>query len=641
MKAMRKIGFILLLSLLAAGVEARVRLPHLVCDGVVLQRDVPVRIWGFADPGEAVTVRFDGQEYRTTADEAGDWRVTLPAQQAGGPYVIRVNELTVSDVLFGDVWLCAGQSNMELPVSRVMDRFADQVRSYENERIRHIKIPTAYTFHGPQADVPPCAWKALTQADVMDFSAVAYFFARRLYESTGVPVGLVNASVGGSTIESWMSEEALRPFPEVVNTLALLRSDDYIRSTERLDNLRRTLWHTQLNAADPGCGRWQGAATDDGGWARCDLFDRSWARDAAGRVVNGSVWLRRRFSGEGFDTSRPAILRMGCLTDADSVFVNGTFVGTTSYMYPPRIYTIPAGVLRKDANVVAVRLISYSGPAGAVEDKPYKIVQDKREVSLAGEWRFRRGAVMPPLAGEAFFRWRPTALYNAMLAPLFGTALKGIVWYQGESNTGDVRRYAELLPRMAAEWREGFGDAQLPLLVVQLPGFMRPKAEPSEAGWAEMREVQRRAAVEIPRAALAVTIDAGEWNDIHPLDKQTVGDRLSLAARRLAYGQSVTASGPVPDKAVAKGGRVVVSFTQEGGAPAADAGLRCFAVAGADRRFVWAEARSEGGRVVLVCDKVAAPKYIRYAWADNPEGAALRNAEGIPASPFEMTVSER
>ncbi len=640
-------------ALLSLDAVAKVRLPRLVSDGMVLQRDVPIKVWGFADAGEQVNLSFRGVELQTKADNAGRWQVELPIQEAGGPFTMQINEIELKDILVGDVWLCSGQSNMELQVVRVMDMYRKEILSYENPMIRHFKVPTIYAFDGPKEDIPAGEWRACTQEHVMQFSALAYFFARRLYETTRVPIGLLNVSVGGSRVESWISEEGLKPYPQFYNTLGLHKSKEYVEMIEKSDRMRSMLWHKRLNEVDEGVGKWHADKVDVSDWDTFDLFSREWAMGFNGRPVNdeehpsvhrpitpinGSMWLRKEFDLGELRADRASTLRMGCMVDADSVFVNGQFVGWTSYQYPPRIYRIPAGLLREKGNTIAVRLISQGGMSHVVPDKPYKIVQGDKELSLLGEWYFKRGAVMPALRGEAFFRWEPAALHNAMLAPTFNYAVKGALWYQGESNTGNAALYAQTFKTLVEEWRTKYQNPTLPVISVQLPGFMEVYDYPTDGGWAQLREVQRRSVEEIPYSAMAVAIDCGEWNDIHPLNKQTIADRMVAAARVLAYGEQIPYEGPSVERVVKSGDELIVHFTKRGGKPVDMADVKWCAVAGEDGRFEWAEAKVEKGRLVLK-SRVENPVKVRYAWADNPEGAALKNKHGFPASPFEVEIT--
>ena len=327
---------------------------------------------------------------------------------------------------------------------------------------------------------------------------------------------------------------------------------------------------------------------------------------------------------------------LGRIIDADSVFVNGVFVGTTSYQYPPRRYTIPPAVLKSGKNTIVVRVISNRGKGGFAEDKPYEIVVGKEKIDLKGEWQYKLGAKMEPLRGQTFIRWKPVGLYNAMIAPLLNFRIKGVIWYQGESNAGRPIEYRSLFPALIRDWRNNWKIGDFPFLFVQLPNFMEAKPQPSESNWALLRESQLMAA-SLPNTAMAVAIDIGEWNDIHPLNKYDVGKRLALAAQKVAYGDDeVVYSGPLYKSMRLDGNKIILTFTHVGGGLVArnDEALGGFAICGADSQFVWAQAKIEGDKVIVWSEAVANPIAVRYAWADNPESANLYNAEGLPTSPF-------
>jgi sialate O-acetylesterase len=311
------------------------------------------------------------------------------------------------------------------------------------------------------------------------------------------------------------------------------------------------------------------------------------------------------------------------------------FVGTTSYQYPPRWYSLPPNVLKAGPNTVVVRVISNIGKGGFVLDKPYQIVCEGGTIDLKGPWLYRLGARMEPLASQTFIRWKPLGLFNAMLAPLLNYAIKGVIWYQGESNAERPIEYRDLFPAVIRDWRAKWNQGDFPFLFVQLPNFMEAKDQPSESNWALLREAQLRT-LSLPRTGMAVAIDIGEWNDIHPLNKKDVGKRLALAAQKVAYADDkVVYSGPIYQSMKVDGDKIIIAFTNTGsGLVARGEELKTFAIAGSDKRFVWAKAKIENNRVVVWSEMVSNPVAVRYAWADNPEGANLYNAEGLPASPF-------
>ena len=518
-----------ILSLTTA--EASVRLPSVLSDGMILQRESPVRIWGWADPSEKFEVVWKKKAHHLQAGPDGSWEVLLPAAKAGGPYEMKVGDVVLKDILIGDVFLCSGQSNMELPVRRVTDMFADEIAGYSNSEIRQLIVPKEYDFNSPQDDLSPCSWKPCTREHVMNFSALAYFFAKELYEKTGVPVGIVNASWCGTPVEAWMSEESLKDFPEYINIKRLYEDEAYCQRIKRLEGENFRRWNSVLNSEDPGLNgpvKWYDPELDDSSWKEVDMFSREWGNDGH-RPQGGSHWLRKDFEISGEMAGKEAVLRLGCIVNADSAYVNGHFVGNTTYQYPPRIYRIPAGVLKEGRNNVTVRVISNGGQPSFVQEKPYKIIGDGCEVSLKGKWRYMQGSPMPKSPSMMFFCYKPVCLYNAMISPLRGLSFSGVLWYQGESNVERRHEYARLLTLMMADWREKFQDPELPFYIVELADFLHPSDKGGRAAWAQMRQQQAKAAASTEGAVLIPNSDLGEWNDIHPLDKKTLGKRAAEA----------------------------------------------------------------------------------------------------------------
>ena len=542
-----RLSLAVLLCLCATSmVDAKVKLPALISDGMVLQREQPIKVWGTADAGESVQVKFlknatptgvkGGKlkvAYTVTADANGRWTLTLPAMKPGGPYILQVNDIELKDILVGDVWLCSGQSNMELPVSRVTDMFRDEIAAYENTNIRQLKVPNIFNFHAPQADLPDyVAWTPLTQENVMNFSALGYFFAKAMYEKNSIPVGLINSSWGGTPVEAWISEEGLKEFPKYINDKRQYEDDAYLKSIKQTEGLSFYRWNTSLYQGDAGLHEatpWYAANYNDKDWKTVDLFSTDWGTNGL-NPINGSHWFRKEVEVPQDWNGKEATLRLGCIVDADSVYVNGTFVGTISYQYPPRIYTIPAGVLKAGKNTVTIRLISNNSYPHFVKEKPYKIICGNEEVSLQGEWKYRLGAPMPPAPGMMFFCYEPVCLYNAMIAPLQNYGIRGVLWYQGESNVDRRNEYAALLTALIADWRNTFGNPELPFYIVELADFLSRDDVSGRQAWAEMRKEQAKVAETNRNTRLIRNSDLGEWNDIHPLDKKTLGQRAAESA---------------------------------------------------------------------------------------------------------------
>ncbi|WP_201981614.1 sialate O-acetylesterase [Hymenobacter rubidus] len=634
------------LVLLCAGLGhraavAQVRLPHLVSDGLVLQRDADVRVWGWAKPGEAVAVSFLGKTYPATTGPDGQWAVKLPHLKAGGPFEMSIkasNQVAVKNILVGDVWLCSGQSNMETPMSRLRDKYPDVIAQAANPRIRQYEVPMSYAFTGPKADVLGGSWVAADPQTVLKFSAVAYFFAKELNARYQVPVGIIKDAVGGSPAEAWLSADALKQFPKYEQQQAPYRDSAAVAGIRQKEQAAIGSWYRQLHQQDQGeaAGQtpWYAPTYAATGWKTMQV-PGYWA-DAELGQVNGVVWFRKEVEVPASMTNKPARLELGTLVDADSTYINGRLVGTTGYQYPPRKYDFGSDVLKPGRNVITVRLISNGGRGGFTKDKKYELTAGGQTLDLRGPWQYRLGASLPPTPGSTTFQYQPGGLFNGMIAPVLPYAIKGVLWYQGESNAGRTADYQALFTGMIADWRRQFQRPDLPFIYAQLPNFMAVRKEPSESGWAQVRDIQRRG-LALPHTGMAVLLDVGEWNDIHPLDKQTPGHRLALAAEKMAYGESkLVASGPLYQSMQTTGNKATLSFASIGSGLVAKGGgpLKGFAIAGADKKFVWAQARIEGSKVVVWSDQVPNPAVVRYAWADNPEEANLYNREGLPTSTF-------
>lgn len=521
---------ITLLSTVAT--RGEVSLPSVLSDGVILQRNQPITIWGKASPGEQVNVALGKQKASVTTAADSTWSLTLKPMKAGGPYTLKVNSLTVNDVLIGDLYLCSGQSNMELPVRRVMDFYRDEVNSYTNDKIREFKTPKEYVFHGPASDVKPTKWKKVQPGETSEFGALVYFMAKELFNRNGgVPVGVVNSSWGGSKIETWLSEKAIAEYPDKAIRLRLTEDDEYRSLLNRAERRASTVWNNTLSATDRGYTsgtKWSAPTIDTSSWKDIELLSKDWGTNK-GRAINGSHWLKKKFNVPASHSGSPAELRLGCIVDADSVWVNGTFVGFTSYQYPPRIYPIPANILHEGENEVTVRLVSYSGTPHFVPEKPHKIIFDNEEISLEGTWKHALGTQLPQAPGTTDFFQTPTVLYNGLIAPMAHLPFSGVVWYQGESDIDIRHQYTALMKSLINDWRSTFNNPTLPFYIVELADFLHPSDTGGRAAWQEMRDAQRQAAEETPRAHWIRNGDVGEWNDIHPRDKKTPGTRVANA----------------------------------------------------------------------------------------------------------------
>jgi sialate O-acetylesterase len=617
--------------------HAQVKLPRLVRDSMILQRDMPVNIWGWASANEKINIRFNNKTYKTRADKTGNWLVKLPPTAAGGPYTIDItasNKISLKEILFGDVWFCSGQSNMVHQLNIHDVTYAKDIAAANYPMIRQFWIPTLTSLQGPNDDIPTGYWKSAVGEDVRPFSAVAYFFCKKIYDKYHVPMGIINSSVGGPPIESWTSEEGLKEFPDVISIIEKNKDTAYVNSFKR---------RPVRNAPPP---RDQGLANAVK-WFDPAYVPKNWRpinvpgywEDQGLKDLNGVVWYRKEIEVPASMTNKPARIFLGRIVDADELYINGKRVGNTTYQYPQRRYHLPADVLKPGKNILVVRVTNAAGKGGFVPDKPYCVFAGSDTIDLKGTWQYKVGAAYKPFAGGGGGgfneQYQPAALYNAMVAPVIHYTIKGICWYQGEGNTGRPKQYDELQAAMVKDWRSKWGQGLLPFLYVQLPNFMDYNYQPSESNWAELRESQFKA-LAVPNTAMAVAIDLGEWNELHPDNKKSVGERLALGALKLAYNENIEYSGPLFDTAVINGNKITISFTHTGSGLISNDGepLSEFAIAGEDKKFVWAKATIEGEKVIVWSDEITNPKYVRYAWADNPAFPNLYNKEGLPASPF-------
>lgn len=647
----------LFLSLAAAvTAQAAVRLPQLFQSGMVLQRHQAVPVWGWADAGERVTVTFNKKKCETTAAADGTWRVDLPAMKAGGPYELRVNDLVLTDVLVGDVWLCSGQSNIDVTIERVYPNYTDEIDHFALSKVRLFRVQNETSTHGPKDDIRPTTinWKPLTKQNAWLFSAAGSFLGKRMFEKTGVPQGIIVNSWGGTPIEAWVSADSLRrDYPMLVKRVQFFESDDYVRGQQRANMLAGQQWDKMLNAQDPGITEgWMSADYDDSGWSEVNQY----AQLVRNRNFVGTLWLRQHIQIDKAHAGRAARLLLGTLYDSDVTYLNGRQIGSTGYQYPPRRYDIPEGLLREGDNVITVRFINKNGLPHFISQKPYLLAfGDDRfsqnpmpsdVIPLSEQWRLHMGTEMPRCpGGDVSLQNQPTTLYNAVLHPLAPYALSGVVWYQGESNTGNPAPYADFLTKLMGCWRDRWQRPELPFVIVQLanydgrqqtgnPSPITPQTSPVYSGWAQLREAQRTVANNDHHAELACIIDLGETVDIHPLRKKEVAERIGLCFDRLVFKDKKVQLFPQPVSAEVQGSDVVITFDQPlQGAQA----IPELEVAGADGRFVNAAEATAAGRQLTLKSSVAEPVRVRYAWKDCPQ-AVLRNATGLPVPPFEYSL---
>jgi len=606
---------------------------------MIFQRDTKVKIWGWASAKEKIKVSFQNKKYNTAADANGNWMIVLSPMKAGGPYTMNIdaiNHLTINNILIGDVWICSGQSNMVHQMILHRELYEDDIAKANYPEIRQFWIPTLTDLQKLHDDLPTGYWKSANPQDVLQFSAVAYFFAKTIYQKYHVPIGLINSSVGGPGIEAWISEEGLKQFPSVLDKIKKNKDTAYINT------INRTAFAANANRPKPtdkgliGPMPWYDTSYAGKGWHNISL--PGYWEDQGIKDLDGIVWYRKEIDVPASMTGVDAKVFLGRIVDADFLYVNGKLAGNTTYQYPQRRYQLPAGLLKPGKNIFVIRVINNSGKGGFVADKPYYISAGGQKIDLKGEWQYKVGDAFSKQnsAAPIALEYQPTALFNAMVAPLINYTIKGILWYQGEGNISNASDYEKLLPAMIADWRGRWKQNDVPFIYVQLPNFGEVQYLPSESPWAVLREAQLKT-LSVPNTGIAVAIDLGEWNDIHPMNKKDVGIRLALAAEHVAYSEkNIVYSGPIYQSSKTVDNKIIISFNNIGSGLITNDGeeLNQFAIAGADKKFVWAKAKIDRDKVIVWSDKIANPMYVRYAWADNPDGANLYNKEGLPASPI-------
>jgi len=637
-----KLKYLCLFVLLVPVISySQVRLPKLISDGMILQREANVKLWGWASAGEKIEVRFIGSTYNTTANNNGDWEVMLPQLKAGGPYVMQINasnSTTISDILIGDVWVCSGQSNMQFSMRGLVGIYPDDIKNSENQFIRQFTVSQGFNLNAKGTDFRSGKWQYANPNNVLNFTAAGYYFAKKIYEIYKVPIGLINASVGGSSAEAWISEESIKSFPKYFEDVQRFKAPGYIEKINKLDDERVKNWNMQLKQKDEGHKNpqksWYDPELNTADWETMHV-PGYWADTKTG-PVNGVVWFRRKISIPANVVGTPALLKLGRIADADSVFINGRFVGSTGSQYSERTYKIAADLLKEGENTIVVRIINFIRHGGFVPGKQYKILANNDTVNLEGDWNYRVGATNEPLDDRLFTGKIPTGLFNSMIAPMINYRIKGVLWYQGESNTSRAFEHFELFKLLIKDWRNNWHQGNFPFFYVQLPNFVEVNTETTKYDWAYFRETQLKALV-IPNTGMAVSIDIGEYNDIHPVKKKDLGYRLALAAQKVAYGEKqIVYSGPVYKSSKIEGNKVLLTFTNEGSGLTIKNGeeLNCFEICSADNEYYPAKAIIVKDKIVVWSEKVSSPVAVRYAWANNPLNPNLYNKEGLPATPF-------
>jgi sialate O-acetylesterase len=653
----KSIPWLVVVGLLGANLAwGEVRLPRLVGDHMVLQRDSKITLWGWADPGESVQIDFQNQQLQSRAGPDGRWQVSVGPFPAGGPYELTVqgsNLLKLHDILIGDVWVASGQSNMEFPLKAGEAGWMTGVLDWENE-IATADYPRIRLFHvsheialKPRTDVEAEGWTAVSPETVGGFSAVAYLFGRELFERYNVPVGLIESNWGGTMAEAWVSAESLQAFPEFQPTIEAIKTMDEKAGLADYDRYlaARAAWMnahaTEDRGRRDGQDLWVANNFDDGAWPT--IVEPQTAPEARLKGFDGVVWFRRPVEVPADLAGKGLRLHLAGTAKHDETYFNGEKIGESEGWDKPRSYLVPGRLVRLGQNVVVVRQTGFSGWMGMFcEADKLNLEFGHTKLPLAGTWSYQTGpdlSTLPAPSAFAKFHTDPntaSVLFNGMIAPLTPFRIKGVIWYQGESNAVEKRtdQYRALFPALINDWRNRWGYP-LPFLFVQLAGFGANKPEPAEYPWAELREAQS-ATLSLPGTGMATAVDLGDEKDVHPRNKQDLAHRLALVAANQVYGEDLVSSGPAYQSMAIEGGRIRIKFSALGsGWVVKDkyGYIRGFEIAAADGKFVWAQARQDGPDIVVFNDAIRQPVAVRYDWCNTPDGN-LYNAEGFPALPF-------
>lgn len=647
----RNIAWILIATCCATA-QAQVKLSPLFTDNMVMQQKADAPLWGTCEAGRtvSVTTSWDKHKYEAVAGNDGKWMVRVATPKAGGPYEITISDgtpVTLHNVMIGEVWLCSGQSNMDMPVNGwgQVNNYEAEVKAANHSNIRLLRVDNIMAMR-PQDSFTAMkgGWQVCSPSTIAPFSAVAYFFGRDIEKYRDVPVGLIQSSWGGTPAEAWTSGESLTELPEFrgeVERIASMPENKDERAAKYKEELTR--WFTSFNSNDPEYrdGRFSYFATsyDDSGWD--DTPVPGYISNSKYDAFDGMIIYRKVIDIPESMAGQKLTLRLGKVDDDDMTYFNDIMVGSTTGPGEIREYVIPADAVKAGKAVITVRSIDTGGLAGITgyDGQECRLTaEDGTTISLNGTWKSKMSSPLSSLASKprdpVNDAKNACVLYNAMINPLVGYAIKGAIWYQGEDNSNRAWQYRDLMPLMIEDWRQKWGY-DFPFFMVQLANFMQRHDQPTESRWAELREAQQMTAETLSGCGLACIIDIGDANDIHPRNKQDVGHRLALQARQKVYGEKVEASGPVYRNYRVEKNHIRLFFdhTAKGLATSDGQQLKGFAIAGPDHRFHWADAVIDGNTVVVSSPEVRHPVAVRYAWADNPE-CNLTNSANLPAVPF-------
>ena len=625
--------------------QSEIQLAAIFADHMVLQRNKTIVIWGQASADESLTVSLLKEQQvvvslQTQADHSGQWQVSLPKQSAGGPFEISVNQadntVLIKDVLIGDVWLASGQSNMEWKLGWQVNDWQQEVANSDFPNIRFFELEKSYNAQ-PQSHIPSSGWKVASPATSSEFSAIAWHFAKRYHQHSGIPVAVIDSTWGGTPAEAWTSINALQ-------TINGYQAD----ASDMLQNAQK--WQQEFSHNDElEQQKWQlidsPLAYADGKILQADFDDSKWIKTTlpttANHPLSDIVWARKHFQLSAQLTS--VKLDIGELNQIGRVFINGQQVYSEGWQDTTKELEIPKQVLRQGDNIIVIRAVnSWDNKVLIGKTEHFYLQLDHNKLDLSGQWLVSN-TVEPKMPDVKFYNWKPGVLFNAMIHPLINYPIAGVIWYQGENNVGANALYSDLFKGLINDWRAQWQQPDMPFLFVQLASYLKQKEQPSNSDWALLREAQT-SALTLPKTGMAVTIDIGDADDIHPRNKADVGERLWRAAQHIVLNEDVPYSGPtlnhVEQKVVAGKNVLVLSYEHiADGLSSKGQDLRGFAIAGPEGKFVNAQARIEGDQVIVSAAKIKQPHYVRYGWADNSP-ANLYNSANLPAVPFTYRLTE-
>ncbi|MBW4359250.1 sialate O-acetylesterase [Flavobacterium taihuense] len=629
----KSIVFLFLISCIMA--SANVRMPLLFSDGMVLQRNKVIPVWGWADANEKVEVHFNKQTKTITADATGKWMVKLDSEKAGGPFELTVNgknKIVISNVLVGEVWICSGQSNMEFQVYKTMNSQAE-ISDSNYPMIRHFGV--AQDLSGtPKEDLKAGKWEVSNKETVGNFTAIGYYFAKKLYAELKIPIGIINTSWGGTNVETWTSHEAFQKsdeFKDMIANVPWVNMDAIFETYKKslLDNIQKI---QGFEVTDVNQDQFKNSDFKDANWPEIKV-PSLWENQQIGNI-DGVVWMRKTIILSAEQAKKEAVLYLSKVDDEDQTFVNGVQVGTNNIWEVKRVYKIPVGVLKEGSNVIAVKITDYTGGGGIYGDPAdLKIDFKDAAVALDGLWKFNVVNVKISVSPNSY----PSLLYNAMVNPLIPYAFEGVLWYQGEANVWRANQYKKAFPLMITDWRTKWNQGNFPFYFVQLSTFDEFGGNSTKGSrWAELREAQTET-LKVQNTGMAVTTDIGNAKDIHPTNKQDVAKRLASIALNDIYGKKQVCSGPMYKSMEIKQNQIILTFDKIGsGLLSSDnsQNVKGFEIAGADKVFYSAKAIIKNNKIIVSSENVKNPVAVHYGWADDDTEINLFNKEKFPASPF-------